>query len=42
MPGPGLLLGPMSGFVSLRQLRSLLMSMAHNTSKDLEDRAVKT
>lgn len=41
MSGPGLLLGPTTGFMSLRQPWSLLMSMAPDTTKDLEDRAVK-
>lgn len=42
MSGPGLLLGPIAGFMSLTQPRSVLMSEAPDTAKDEEDRAVQS
>lgn len=42
MSGPGLLLGPMSGFIALLQLQSMLMSGDAVTTKSQEDRAVQS
>ena len=42
MSGPGLLLGPMSGFMTLMHPCSVLMFMALDTIEDQEDRAVQS
>lgn len=40
MSGPGLLLGPMSGFMTLMQTQSLLMTMAPDATKGRKDRVI--